>query len=174
MAEISPGHSIRPAGAADIAPLTELAVATYIAAFGSGFEPLDLAAHLEHRLSRERIAQYLEDDNILIAEHDATLVGFAQFGEMESPACLELRRLYVTASWQNRGLGGRLMLAVLADPRMQVAERIQLDVWEENSRARQFYERFGFREIGRRPFVVASGKVTGYDLIMAKTLRGAA
>jgi hypothetical protein len=26
----------------------------------------------------------------------------------------------------------------------------------------------------RRPFVVASGKVTGYDLIMAKTLRGAA
>jgi len=56
----------------------------------------------------------------------------------------------------------------------KAAERIYLDVWEENARARQFYERFGFREIDRRPFVVASGKVTGYDLIMAKTLRGAA
>jgi ribosomal protein S18 acetylase RimI-like enzyme len=166
--------AIRPAMPADRDRLRNLAISTYVAAFGAGFEPSDLAAHLKQKLSPNRVAEYLDRDAVLIAESTTVLLGYVQFGEADLPGWFAIRRLYVTPSSQDQGLGSALMRAALADPRMQAAEQITLEVWEQNIRARKFYERFGFREIGRRPFVVASGRVTGYDLIMAKTSTGAA
>ena len=45
-------------------------------------------------------------------------------------------------------------------------DRILIDVWEDNAGAQRLYSRFGFGIVDRRPFQVASGAVTGYDLIM--------
>lgn len=44
----------------------------------------------------------------------------------------EVRRLYVDATFQNRGIGARLMAAALALPDLQEAAAIVLDVWEHN------------------------------------------
>ncbi|GHA10012.1 hypothetical protein GCM10007989_00150 [Devosia pacifica] len=51
------------------------------------------------------------------------------------------------------------------------AKAIYLDVWEDNLAAQRFYARFGFSPIGKREFRVASGKVTGSDLIMRRVRR---
>jgi ribosomal protein S18 acetylase RimI-like enzyme len=159
---------IRPASQNDIAQLTSLAIDTYTAAFGHSFLPEDLAIHLMTHLSEENISAWLERDAVLVAIEKDMLVGFVQFGEKDEPNVYELRRLYIQGGFQNKGIGGQLMQAALANSKMQRARKIYLDVWEENPGAIRFYERYGFSIVGRRKFEVASGSKTSDDLIMVR------
>ena len=165
---------IRPALAADVPALTELAVTTYITAFGHSFTPEDLAAHLAHNLAPANIARFVAEDVVLVAETDGRLVGYVQFGRagpeyaLESDGDQKLRRLYVLNDYQNQGAGTLLMQTALAHPPMQTAPAIYLDVWEHNQGARRFYERHGFEVIGTRQFEVESGAETSLDLIMVR------
>jgi diamine N-acetyltransferase len=167
---------IRPGVADDVPALTELAVTTYIAAFGHSFTPEDLAAHLAHNLEPANIAQFIADDVVLVAEADGGLVGFVQFGAAGpeyAPASSrdqELRRLYVLGAFQKQGAGTLLMQAALAHPQMQAAPAVYLDVWEHNHGAQRFYARHGFEVVGTRQFEVVSGAETSLDLIMIRRL----
>jgi len=158
----------------DFEALSKLAAETYAAAFGRSFSPADLATHLEHHLSPENFVRYLDEDTILVAEMEARMIGFAQFGVSTlSPRPIsagdrDLRRLYVLSGCQNQGIGSALMAAALAHPDMQRAERIYLDVWEHNPGAQRFYARYGFETIGAHAFSVESGAETGLDRIMVR------
>lgn len=48
------------------------------------------------------------------------------------------------ADWRGRGLGGRLLAAALAAAEALRIERVELDVFAANERARHLYERHGF------------------------------
>ncbi len=167
---------IRYAQPGDVVRLIVLAQKTYVAAFGHSFTPSDLAAHLETELSAERMAAILLEDTVLVAEVDGQLVGFLQCGKNDilrdgsTVPEQEVRRLYVDATFQNRGIGARLMAAALALPDLQEAAAIVLDVWEHNPAAQRFYARYGFVVVGERGFVVASGAETSRDLIMVRRL----
>ena len=65
------------------------------------------------------------------------------------PRCAELYALYVTPAWWSTGAGRDLMCRVLEETRAGGYPRIILWVLEQNARARQFYERSGFRLDGR-------------------------
>jgi GNAT superfamily N-acetyltransferase len=65
------------------------------------------------------------------------------------PRCAELYALYVTPAWWSTGTGRDLMCRVLEETRTGGYQRIVLWVLEQNSRARRFYERAGFRLDGR-------------------------
>ena len=168
--------SLRKARTSDLGPLASLARKTYEDAFGESFEPPDLAAHVETKLSDACFAQYLSEDTFLLAEHETRLVGFLQFGaagpdplfEQMSPGDVEFRRIYVLADHQNRGIGRRLLDTALAETLVKRARNVFLDVWEENTNARRLYEGYGFRAIGKRRFRVRSGAETGFDLITVR------
>lgn len=169
--------TVRRASWKDLSGLTALAVRTYRDAFGETVSDQDLAHILEDALSTERVLSYIRDDVVLVNQRDAQLLGFVQLGPTESmvgsiagPAW-ELRRLYVLSGHQGRGIGTALMTAGLAHPQIRGADKITLDVWEHNHRARRFYERFGFEVTGRRSFEVASGAETDFDLIMVRRQR---
>lgn len=57
----------------------------------------------------------------------------------------------VAPEWQGRGLGRRLLRAVLKCLRNAHCERVFLEVRPSNSHARTLYQSEGFNEIGRRP-----------------------
>ena len=65
------------------------------------------------------------------------------------PRCAELYALYVTPARWSTGAGRDLMRRVLDETRAGGYPRIILWVLEQNARARQFYERSGFRLDGR-------------------------
>ena len=169
---------IRPGVADDVPAITDLAVTTYIAAFGHSFTPEDLAAHLAHNLAPTNVARFVAEDVVLVAEVAAEaamrLVGFVQFGTAgpeytPTDRCdQELRRLYVLGEYQNQGAGTLLMEAALAHPQMQAAPAVYLDVWEHNHGAQRFYVRHGFEVIGTRRFEVESDAETSLDLIMVR------
>lgn len=166
---------IRGAEAGDVGALGELARATYGAAFGHSFEPGDLRAHLEKYLSGGAVRGWLERDRVLVAEDAGRMVGYVQVGTIgdgfptAQSGDLELRRLYVATDRQGEGIGGALMAAVLELPEVRTAERLFLDVWEENPGAIRFYRQYGFEVVGSRGFEVESGAETGRDLLMVRT-----
>ena len=158
--------------------LSALAVRTYTEAFGHSMSASDLAAHIETNLSPERFREVLREDVFLLARVRGETVGFVQFGDAHiddgdldglkvQPGDKEVRRLYVSAAFQNCGLGTSLMNAALNDPRIAGAT-VFLDVWEDNVGAQRLYERYGFERVGERAFRAASGEVMGVDFIMVR------
>ncbi|MGH8177331.1 MAG: GNAT family N-acetyltransferase [Steroidobacter sp.] len=165
---------IRAARSTDAATLTEFARKTYTQAFGNTFRPSDLSSHLDRHLSLAKVVRILGEDVVLLAEADAAIIGYVQFGEARSSTGVdvsgaqELRRLYVDAAFQDRGVGAALMDAALEHPRLRNAARIYLEVWEHNLRAQKFYVRYGFKVIGTRAFAVESGPEAGVEFLMVR------
>jgi ribosomal protein S18 acetylase RimI-like enzyme len=165
---------IRPAGRVDLAALAALARQTYADAFGHSFSASDLAAHLERHLADGYFRLALEEDVFLLAEAERRLIGFVQFGErripiaVPTPQAQELRRIYVQADHQGKGIGRQLLGAALEHPRLKAAPAIYLDVWEQNQGARRLYERHGFEVVGGHDLATASGTAPDQDLIMVR------
>ena len=90
----------------------------------------------------------------LVAEADDEVVGFANAGpardwesDPDDPDAF-FSRLYVAPDHWGEGLGSRLTARVADDLREAGHERIWLEVFEANGRAREFYESIGFERIG--------------------------
>lgn len=88
----------------------------------------------------ERILWVIEDNGDL----QAFLV--ARF----SAADCELENLVVAAAYRRRGLGSKLLQALVATARERKLDRILLEVRYSNQAARALYRKIGFQENGRR------------------------
>jgi diamine N-acetyltransferase len=83
-----------------------------------------------------------------------------------SPGDQALRRLYVDAAAQGRGLGRQLLDAALEHPRLAGAQRVFVTVWEQNERAIRLYESCGFRRFGTTTFAIGAEAVE--DVVMVR------
>jgi ribosomal protein S18 acetylase RimI-like enzyme len=168
---------IREIETGNISALAELARRTFSDAFGTSISASDLAFHLQNNLSDAYFRAAADVDVFLIAEIEARLIGYVQFGAVEipapgrSPGDQELRRLYVQSGFQGRGIGQQLLDAALHHPHLKVTPNVFLDVWEQNDGARRLYERYGFAVVGAHAFAVASGATSTRDLIMVRRQR---
>jgi ribosomal protein S18 acetylase RimI-like enzyme len=173
--------SIREANPDDADSLSTLARQTYADAFGHSMRASDLTAHLDNKLSAAQISKMLREDTFLVACAEADLLGFVQFGDVNldekliaqptkiRPSDREVRRLYVRAAYQNRGVGTQLLDAALNHSQLRNSTTVYIDVWKDNRGAQRLYGRYGFVKVGEKPFYVASGEKTGVDYILARS-----
>jgi len=68
------------------------------------------------------------------------------------PNALELQQLYVAREWHGIGVAEHLMKWALTTARSDGAAEVYLTVFDHNERAKRFYSRFGFEEVGRCAF----------------------
>ena len=87
---------------------------------------------------------------------------------VSDPAALELSRLYVRHGWHGRGIAQQLMARVFDESRRRGAHTLWLGVWEHNHRARAFYAKCGFRDVGDHIFLFGTDPQT--DLVMQASL----
>ncbi len=139
---------IRAARADDLPELAALAARTWLDAFGATLAPENAAAEAGEGRSEERFRAALTHRTILVAEQMDALVGYVEFDDDE------LCRLYVETELQGHGIGRALLEAALAHPRLANAERVVLQVWDENTRAVRLYESVGFRRVGTKQFTI--------------------
>lgn len=154
---------IRPARDDDVPALADLAARTWAAAFGNSVAPENEAAELEETRSEAYFHEALRHDTILVAEVDGALRGYVQFDDER------LHRLYVDSDRQGRGLGRELLEAALGHPRLAAAERIEVQVWEENERALRLYERYGFERAGTTRFAIGDEVVEDVVMVRVQT-----
>ena len=171
--------SIRRAVVADAAALAALAERTFVEAFGAVNRPEDLALHCAASYGEAIQRREILDDALatFVAEGAGGLTGYLQLAWGPPPAGIsgarpmEIRRFYVDAPWQGKGLSQALMATAVDFAAGRDADPLWLGVWEENPRGIAFYRKCGFAVVGSHVFVVGSDPQR--DLLMARTLAGA-
>jgi ribosomal protein S18 acetylase RimI-like enzyme len=98
---------------------------------------------------------------IRIAEENKKPAGFAKVGPLSVPLDppgrpIELRQLYILPPWKGRGIAAALMEWALGQAAAQGADHIYLSVYSQNDRAKRFYSRYGFEEVGAYHFMVGN------------------
>ena len=149
----------RDANPSDAAVLAAFFRDSFSATFGHLYAPEDLAAFLAQS-PPERWRAELTDPGYVVrlAEQDGRLLGFAKLGPPALPgapsSAVELRQLYVAEAAQGTGVAPTLMDWVLATARARGAAELWLSVYVDNHRARRFYARYGFEDVGPYAFMV--------------------
>jgi diamine N-acetyltransferase len=93
-----------------------------------------------------------------VAKVEERIVGYAKLRPLQAPApqpkegALELQQIYVLRHWQGTEVAERLMLWALASARARGAPEVYLTVFDHNERAKRFYARHGFAEVGHCTF----------------------
>lgn len=167
---------IRRAGSADAETLAALGARTFSDTFGHLYPPADLRDFLADAYGLERTRADLADraKASWIAEVDGEAVGFALAGPCGlphpevTPACGELKRLYLLKAWQNGGLGGRLFAAAMSWLEAAAPRDVWIGVWSENHGAQRFYARHGFEKAGEYGFQV--GRTVDRECIFRRRL----
>ncbi len=170
--------SIRQAPFDDTEFLTELAYTTFWDAFHDHPKnaPDDLAAYMAQAFSSEQTQAELADDRniFLIAGIEGEPAGYAKLtiGAFEEGITadrpIELNRLYSHQNFIGKGVGQALMDECFGRGRLEGCDVMWLGVWEYNPRAQRFYEKNGFRIVGKHVFQLGSDPQI--DLLMQKEL----
>lgn len=155
---------LRRATAADAPAVRSLFCRSFTATFGHLYPPDELADWLGG-CTLERFAHECssEDHGCLLGLDAASgrLLGYCTLGPMALPVDSAqpwwvLRQLYLEEDAKGTGLAQALMAWALAESRARGFAELYLTVWIGNHRARRFYERHGFTEVGHYPFRVGS------------------
>src|SRR5882724_5850399 len=168
--------TIRRATEADATLLADLGVRTFYETFAADNTPEDMTAYLATSFSREQQAAELADPRttLLIVQINATAVGYAMLRSGETPKevsgekPIELVRFYVSREWHGRGIGEYLMQSCLEEARLRDYQTLWLGVWERNIRARAFYRKWNFRDVGEHVFQL--GADLQNDILMQRKL----
>ena len=170
------GVTIRRAVSEDAAALAELAERTFRDTFEADNDKDDMAAYCATAFALAVQHAQIQDpamDTMVVVGEGGRLVAYAQLrpggpDEVTVAGPIELWRFYVDAPHHGRGLAQRLMAAVLNAARSRAARTLWLGVWERNERARKFYRKFGFTDVGSHTFLLGRDRQT--DLVMAMDL----
>jgi GNAT superfamily N-acetyltransferase len=102
------------------------------------------------------------DVNWQVAIADDEPIGYAKLTALRAPAnnprpgALELQQIYVLPDWHGTGVAGQLIDWALERARAHGAPEIYLTVFNHNERAKRFYTRYGFDEVGHCTFQLGS------------------
>jgi len=165
---------IRQGNVDDAEMLADLSYKTFWDAFADHPKnaPHDLAQYMEKAFNVEQLATELKDEKsiFLIAETDGKPAGYAKLViDYIEPGVtairpVELNRLYAHQEFLGKGVGQALMTACFERARNHGHDVMWLGVWEYNPRAQRFYEKNGFRVVGKHTFQLGSDPQT--DLLM--------
>lgn len=159
---------------ADAEMLADLGWRTFDETFAAYNKPEDMAAFRPTMYSSALQAAELADPatEFLIAEVEGEAVAYVKLNTNDAPESitaekpLQISRLYLLQKWTGRGLGDMLMELCLNIARQQGYDVVWLTVWEHNSRAYRFYQKYGFKEVGELEFIL--GNDVQRDLYMQR------
>jgi diamine N-acetyltransferase len=161
-------------------------------------EDAELIADLSHQTFRESFAEFNTEENMnkfmveqfnkpmlkrevgaprnifLLAYDDDEPVGYARLRENNIPPELkedeafEIARIYAVKNSIGKGVGKALMSTALNIAAEKKFKTVWLGVWEHNTRAIDFYKRWGFEKFSIHPFILGEDVQT--DWLMKKTM----
>lgn len=160
----------------DAESIASLGADAFVAAFGPS-NPADVVAeYVADAFAPARVAEQIADPGAtwVIAEHDGVVVGFAHLQLDQAPPevtgrlPIRLARFYARPDRIGTGVGRALMLRCLDVANEHGCDVAWLGVWEHNSRAIAFYQRWGFTEVGAETFRLGDDDQT--DLVFQRRI----
>ena len=167
---------IKEAGKKDAEHVADFSRKTFYESFAPDNTKENMDKFMEEQFTREALVEEVgAPGNIfLMAFHDHELVGYARLRENNNPpaltgkASLEIARIYASKEMIGKGIGSALMEKSIQRARDLKKSVIWLGVWEKNSVAISFYERWGFEKFDRHTFML--GDDPQQDWLMKKDI----
>ena len=171
-----PNPIIRRGKADDAALLAELGSRTFSDTFAADNTPQNMADYLASAFSPEQLAAELADPNCFfqIAETNGAAVGYSMLragndlDNVTGAKPIEIVRLYVAQESLGSGVGAALMEACIGEAKQRGYQTLWLGVWEHNPRARAFYRKWNFHEVGTHVFQLGDDPQT--DILMQRSI----
>lgn len=130
-------------------------------AFGTNYGETEFRNFCDdvYRLSGSMARDFAASDvRWQVATIDGEPIGYAKLTPLRAPATkaapgsMELQQLYVLSGWHGTGVADQLMDWGVRTAAESGAPELYLTVFDHNERAKRFYARYGFEEIGRCTF----------------------
>ena len=151
--------SFRDALPGDVAALPPVARRIFTETFGARFAGADFNAFCDAAYGPSgTMARDLADPFIgwRIAEQAGVPVGYAKLrswsGSPGEAGAMELQQIYVLSAWHGKGVAETLMHWAVGEALARGAPSLYLTVFDHNERAKRFYARHGFSEVGHCAF----------------------
>ncbi len=164
----------RDAVPADAPELDAMARIAWMETFGRSASPENIATYLAHAYGPEgALIRELGDSErpVHLAIDAGRIVGYTKLIPPwladAGPGALQLSQIYVASSHHGQGVAGALMDWTIATARAAGASALLLTVWENNHRARRFYDRLGFVHIADYGFQVGDQIDTDHIMRLA-------
>jgi ribosomal protein S18 acetylase RimI-like enzyme len=146
----------------------------WLETFEHSATPHNIAAYLAHAYGPDGpLIRELGDPErrVHLATDSGRIVGYTKLIPPwlpdAEPGALQLSQIYVASSHHGQGIAQVLMDWTIATARETGAPALLLTVWENNHRARRFYDRLGFVHIGDYGFPVGDQIDTDHIMRLA-------
>ncbi|KAF2145315.1 uncharacterized protein K452DRAFT_324357 [Aplosporella prunicola CBS 121167] len=169
---------IRESTLDDATHIAELGTYVFTVTYSHSMPSYELQAYLNKAYSTRAITKDIEDpakDVIVAVDPGDEILGFGILTRGTSDPCIddleskvELQRLYVHPDAHGNGIGNLLGKRMEEIAREQGFKNVWLGVWEENLIAQKAYQKWGYKRVGYRDFVI--GDITQIGFIMTKSL----
>lgn len=161
----------------DIDQLQKISKQTFYETFSGGNTEENMEIYLVEGFSIEKLTAELKDKNVefYFATLDNSVIGYLKvnFGEaqteLQDDKALEIERIYVSKEFHGKNVGQILYDKAIQIAKLKKTDYVWLGVWEENSRAINFYKKNGFIEFGKHIFKLGNDEQT--DIMMKRKLR---
>ena len=156
----------------DIDQLQRIGRQTFFETFSAANTEEDMKKYLEENFYLEKLTAELNNPNseFYFAKFGNNIVGYLKlnFGqsqtELQDDKALEIERIYVLKEYHGKKIGQLLYEKAIQIARQINAHYVWLGVWEENSRAINFYKKNGFVEFNKHIFKLGNDEQT--DIMM--------
>jgi diamine N-acetyltransferase len=165
--------NIKIATIKDIDSLCEIGAKTFVETYGEQNTPENLQNYLEEKFNKKQISDEIQTPKtiFLLVELENETIGYAKMrvNLVENPdeKALEIERIYISKDYHGQKYGAMLMQKSIDVAIENHYESIWLGVWENNPKAINFYQKWGFEVFGEHIFQLGDDAQT--DFLMKKT-----
>ena len=141
-------YEIRRAVIDDAASLANIIVESWKSAYSSIIPATEMVKFLDKQRRQQQFEKFIQDGEIILIGicHGVPcgLVFANKDNDEQLEECGSIYSIYFLEEYWGKGLAAKLMDKVISILKDEGCRRILLWVYEENERARGFYERYGF------------------------------
>ena len=160
----------------EIETLVKISRETFFTAFAPFNQIADMNSYANQAFTKDKLLSELNEPNskFYFAYHHEQMCGYIKLNyktaqtEFKDPDAIEVERIYIIETYQNKQIGKKLLNFAIEQGVIQGLKYVWLGVWENNVSAIRFYELNGFKIFSSHKFMLGSDKQT--DLLMKKII----
>lgn len=134
--------------------LQQLSIRTFTESFAKENTAENLKVYYKNAFSIKKLTNEINNpfSTFFFVFSDQLICGYFKINigesqtEIKAPDSLELERIYILAAYQKKKIGENILNKIKEIATLENKKYIWLGVWEQNTKAIKFYERFGFKK----------------------------